>query len=590
MSDPYKVAVAIALTSNHSAVLGAMSKHLLGLDGQIKDIQKSFASWKAPLLGVAAVLGGVAIARGLEALVKHGGAVNHELELMKTAGMGVVETQEAIAQAVKTSGNVLTTTMSENLRHISELRYAFGETTTAIAHLDEIAKANSVLNNVKGGGTDQVWELVKSLEMKGETYDPKSFSSYVDTMTKVVEATRGRVTPADFMSTFKYGRTATLGWSEEFVGGALPRLIQSMKANGGSGGAGGPGNALMSAFAKIVQGQMPKNAAEEFDRMGLAPGGVEHIKGSSQSQIPGGIAGRDLFMSNPYEWVQKILMPALTAHGITSQNDIIAEISKLLPVRTASQIVSEMALQGRFHEGANSPFEKDIRLQGQPMGTAAYGELIKNDYPMVLEAFNKQWVNLPESLGSPLMAPGGPVISAMAGMAQAMGSLAHVAGSNMDAIKSAIGIMQTFGSAGLAVGEFAFKLSGLSAVFQAFGAIPWGAIGSGLDSVKSAIMRLIDFLGAIPGMVGDKLKGMFSNPGNVPGGDPMGLKSPTSFHPGTGTTIKVAPTTINFAIDGRTLGQAVSEQLEFLAEHATGAPAANGLTHFPRADGGMIGT
>ena len=176
--------------------------------------------------------------------------------------------------------------MSENLKHIRELTYAFGNEGAAIAHLDEVSKANAILNNVKGGGTDAVWELVKALEAKGETADPTSFSSYVNTMAKVVQATGGRVTPQMFMQTFKYGRTATLGWDETFVGGALPRLMQSLASGGGGGGgAGGPGNALMSAFAKVVQGQMPKTAAEEFQRLDL--GSAAHIEGSSESQMIG---------------------------------------------------------------------------------------------------------------------------------------------------------------------------------------------------------------------------------------------------------------------------------------------------------------
>jgi hypothetical protein len=125
----------------------------------------------------------------------------------------------------------------------------------------------------------------------------------------------------------------------------------------------------MSAFAKVVQGQMPRKAAAEWAAMGLAPGGVSPIEGGSQS-IVGEISSKDLFTKNPYESVQKTLMPALAAHGITDQNAIIEEISKMFPVRTASQIISEMALQGRYHEGMNSPFEKDIRIQKGAMGAS----------------------------------------------------------------------------------------------------------------------------------------------------------------------------------------------------------------------------
>jgi hypothetical protein len=328
MTEVYKIGVSIALANGVSSVLAIIGRDLLGLNTSIAKVEKSFGRWGLAIGGVAAILGGSAMLKGLAGLAKHGGEVNHQLELMKIAGMQNGEIQASLAQAMKTTGGVTTTTLADNLKHIRELRFAFGDTSKAMLHLNEVSKADAILNSIKGGGKDQVWDLVKSLEQKGVTIDPKEFASYVNTMTKVVEASGGKVTPQMFQSTFKYGRTAMLGWDEAFVGGALPRLIQSMASSGGGGGSGngGPGNALMSAFAKVVQGQMPKTAAEEFDRMGLAPGGAKHIKGSSESQIPGGIAGRDQFMANPYEWVQKTLMPALAKHGITSQNDIIAEI------------------------------------------------------------------------------------------------------------------------------------------------------------------------------------------------------------------------------------------------------------------------
>ena len=104
-------------------------------------------------------------------------------------------------------------------------------------------------------------------------------------------------------------------------------------SGGGNSGTGGPGNALMSAFAKVVQGQMPNKAAHEFANMGLATS-LKDLKGSASTQVD--ILGSKLFQSNPYEWVQQVLMPALAAKGITSQDEITAEISKLFPVRTAS--------------------------------------------------------------------------------------------------------------------------------------------------------------------------------------------------------------------------------------------------------------
>jgi hypothetical protein len=35
-------------------------------------------------------------------------------------------------------------------------------------------------------------------------------------------------------------------------------------------------------------------------------------------------------------------MPAPAAHNITSQNDVISQVSKMFPIRTASHIISEI--------------------------------------------------------------------------------------------------------------------------------------------------------------------------------------------------------------------------------------------------------
>jgi hypothetical protein len=627
MAENYRIGVSIALANGVSPVLAVIMRDLAGVGRRIDQIGAGFGGWSKALGGVAAILGGSAMIGGLIAIAKHGGDVNHQLELMKIAGMDNADIQASIAQAMKTTGSVMTTTLSENLAHIRELRYAFGETSTAMLHLDEISKANMILNAVKGGGKDQVWELVKSLEQKGLTYKPEEFSSYVNTMTKVIEATGGKVTPEMFMSTFKYGRTSMLGWDEGFVGGALPRLMQSMSSGGGGGGgsgSGGPGNALMSAFAKVVQGQMPKKAAAEWERMGLAPGGVSPIEGSSES-IVGDITSKDLFMKNPYEWVQKVLMPALAAKGVTSQNDIIEEVSKMFPVRTASQVISEMALQGRYHEGEKSPFEKDIALQKGAMGLAGGGELMKNDYPTVLKEFNKQWENLLQTLGSPMMQPGGPVMSAMAGLTNTMNSMSQFAAANPEAIK-----IMAYGVAALAAAFIAIPVglllgipAGITAIGVAIGALgylEWGKIRGYLLAFNDAITTFINWLGGIA----DKIKGIFAGlnmgwgpkrdesghminpglldkyiwgePGGKGGGDVDQFKKdledagknyvPMRFDPGTSRP-KLTQTAFSFNVDGRTLAQTVIEQMESLTEHATGSPNYNSVSHFARADGGM---
>lgn len=302
-------------------------------------------------------------------------------------------------------------------------------------------------------------------------------------------------------------------------------------------------------------------------------------------------------MKNPYEWVQKVLMPALAAKGITAQNDIIEEVSKMFPVRTASQVISEMALQGRYHEGEKSPFEKDIALQHGAMGLPGGDELAKNDYPTLLREFNAQFRTLLEALGSPLMQPGGPVMSAMAGLTNTLNSMAQFAAVNPEAIRAigytvaAIGAVFVL-AGGIALASLAAVPLAISAIVVAIGAfitLEWDTFKTAIGSVRDALASFFSWLGGIA----EKIKGLFPGGEGAPQlkkdlDEANKLHVPLSFTPGPRET-KPTPISLSLNVDGRTLAQTLSEELEELYEHATGSPNYNGRSQFGRADGGISG-
>jgi hypothetical protein len=62
------------------------------------------------------------------------------------------------------------------------------------------------------------------------------------------------------------------------------------------------------------------------------------------------------------------------------------------------------------------------------------------------------------------------------------------------------------------------------------------------------------------------------------------------FDPGNKGTLKAQPITLSLNVDGRTLAQTLSDQLEYLYEHPTGAPSYDGMRKHIPANGGMVGT
>ncbi|MGN6536408.1 MAG: hypothetical protein ACTHKQ_11855 [Mesorhizobium sp.] len=591
--DVWKIGVTMSLTNAVSPVIAVIVSDLLGLKGNVKDVEGEFRSWQPAIAGAIAALTGTAMIGGILKLADAGSEVNHQLELMKVAGMQNVEIQQAMAQAMQTAADVQTTTYAGNLEHIRELRYAFGRTDEADQFLTDVSRSNSILNAVKGGGQDQVWDLVKSLEQKGITTDPATFMSYVDKMTKVVEATGGRVTPAQFMSAIKYGRTAALGWDEGFITGALPRLIQSMSGAGNSG-TGGPGNALMSAFAKVVQGQMPKKAAEEFSRLGLTTS-YSDIQGSSQAEA--GIRGASAFSANPYEWVQTVLMPTLKANGITSQDAIIQEISKLFPVRTASQVITEMGLQGRFSMGANSPFEKDMRLQNGAMGLGqSYSELSSNDYSTVMAQLTAQFQSLLQVLGAPAAVAAIPVLKsltdtlttmsrfasqnqgsmdiivrgivALGGALLALGSVAMIAaaiaiiGPETAAVAAVVGAISVLAAIdwkdALAVAKFLPIVGQIVTAVELLAGLNWNAVAAALTGIEKSIQGFIQWITSVPSSILSPGPDALKPPPGMPGmndlGHRWGLYKPSSYVP-PASGAHAQPVAIY--LDGRKVGEMV---------------------------------
>jgi hypothetical protein len=157
------------------------------------------------------------------------------------------------------------------------------------------------------------------------------------------------------------------------------------------------------------------------------------------------------------------------------------------------------------------------------------------------------------------------------------------------------------------VGTRALEGAGLGAVggaaIGAFGG-PVGAVGGAIlggaagglyglteglfKSYSKTVPMVDDFgreLGATTGSVkgfGDALRGL----GGGASGSWDDSAKKMNFLEGPKSTLKAQPISLSLNIDGRVLAQTTTEQLEYLTEHATGAPSYNGQSHFARADSG----
>lgn len=392
------------MTSNAPAVLSTLSSQLLGVHAKVKDLEKGFTRLYGVVSGGVMIAGGAAGLSVLNKMADKGKELIHQQELMRQAGFKQVEINQAVAKSWDLTRRVQTTVASENLKHIRELTYVTGDMNSAISVLGPVSKANAILNSVsQSGDRDQVFELVKSLESKGlaTAEERQSFLSYIDMMVRANQATGGRVTPKMFMSTLKYARTAKYGWNEEFITQILPRMMQEWASGGGGGGSGvgGPGNALMSGYSQIVSGVMGRKAAAQLSAIGLAT-----IHGNKDiTRAYASVKDEDLFITNPYEWVQRDLVPKLIAKDGHDVKKILSDIGKMFPTRTWGSAISEFVLQGRAFLGDDSsPYEKDRRQTLKALGLSGFDPLSIKDPNLVGAIYDSQMENLGEAIGSPL--------------------------------------------------------------------------------------------------------------------------------------------------------------------------------------------
>lgn len=558
-----------------SPVLAIISRDLLGVHARVGEIEKGFGRWSLAIGGIGAIMAGGAIFGGMVKLAERGSEVNHQLELMKLQGMQVADIHEAAARAMQVSGSVLTSTYSENLQHIRELRYAFGDTPDALKYLEAVTMANATLNAMHGGGTDQVWELVKSLEEKGLTAKPEEFMSYIGQMTKAVVASSGKVTPAQFFSAFKYGRTAMLGWDEMFVTQYLPRSIQSWSGGGMNIGTGGPGNALMSVFQTVIGGHMTKAAANIWSNLKLAT--TEKIPGSSRVLTHVNEALKSAAIKNPYEFAQ-MLEPTIMEKTRGNKQKMIELLGQMFQNRTAGAIMTQYILQGRALLGDQSPYEKDARLQREAFDQRmSYDELIKHDYQTMMLAFHAQWKSLNQVLGAPLTQAGGPVVRALAGITHFMNVVSQIAQAHPEAIEIVadalaalaaslvIGGLVALGAAIWSVIGAGTILVALAAGLASFAALNWPAIQSAIEPFTSWLDSMDK---SIAGWVKNHLpSGWAPSDQNGGGGGPYGgLDKQSSYIP-PARSITVQPAKVAINLDGRTLGEA---QVGFIARQGAG--------------------
>lgn len=399
MSFAYSVAIKLTVANLASQGVRMLANDLLGAHGNAVKLEGKLKALKMIAVGYGMERAGAGILGFMDKAVDASKSYTHQIALMNAAGMTHKEIAGSIASAWSTSRNVITSSATENLHAIQELRSVFGQgegMQHAYAVLPVVQRAKAILESLTGKEQDGVaFDMIKAIEVstKGAVTVPAMLRQS-EAMTKALTAFGGTLTVSDFHQTLKQAKAAAPFLSDDFKYTILPTIMQEMKS--GHGGAQAAGTAIATMFGTIKGHAIQTRMIPAWMDAGLISANNvvadKHHKGMSKI-APGGVAGEDLFSSNPYEWAQRFLVPA---RDRLMQKDHLDEIGAYYAL-TGNRNTAFM-MQTLANKGAQiARDQKLIETVGSSYG--AYQKLLKTDPQLAEQAMHNQWQNVLSILG-----------------------------------------------------------------------------------------------------------------------------------------------------------------------------------------------
>lgn len=299
--------------------------------------------------------------------------VDVEENRIASLGFGKKATDEAVqyAKAMKTFG----TSTLDNLTLVRDGVTAFGDVHHAQWVAPTLAKmkfANEAMYGEHGVENEKKFmDMLKVIEMRNGLKSKESFQEQANIIQQVITATGGRVQAEEWLNVIKTGGIAAKGMDNKAFYYKMEPLVQEM-------GGHRVGTSMMSAYQNLYQGRTTQRAAANLDKFGLIGdySKVKHNKTGDLSYLDiGAIKGADLFKKDQFAWMEKVLVPALNAKGITKESDVIDAIGSIFSNRTASNLFAQMYMQrdqihknAKLNEGAFNIDQLNTQAQGTTSG------------------------------------------------------------------------------------------------------------------------------------------------------------------------------------------------------------------------------
>lgn len=356
MFEAYSIGIRLSLLGNVGTSLHALSNAFLKTEGRAGGLRKKMEGIERLATRSAGMMAaGMAITASFKPAVDQAIKLEQAMNRLKAMNLGGAQTSALTNKAIEISRNVKGMSQADAVTLVTEAQSITGDSEHTMLLAPGLAKMKFGLETyMKNGGhgeghgeaaESQFRDVVKVMEMRGlmRNFTADKATQLEDLFTKAFVASGGTVKPSDFLSMMKTAGVAGKQMSPDFML-ALGHVMQEM---GGSR----TGTALMSAYNNWENGRTTDMAAEELARLGLVK--KDHIKHTTTGRMKGikqdALINSELYMSNPLDYLNRVVLPAMAAKGIGNsgdaakdQKDVLAEISTLFTNRTASALFSQL--------------------------------------------------------------------------------------------------------------------------------------------------------------------------------------------------------------------------------------------------------
>lgn len=355
------------LAERQRATQAASSKFQSGLHG----------AHTTAMRGAMGVGGGMAMLHGLHGPIEEAKKFQIETQRIAALGMGDKISADAVkfGQGMKTYG----TSVRDNVSLVRDGLTVFADLHHAEMVAPTLAKmkfANEAMYGEEHGAENEkkFMDMLKVIEMRGGLASDKKFREQADNIQRVITATGGRVQGEEWLNVIKTGGVAAKGLTDKALYFQMEPLVQEMGGNR-------VGTSMMSAYQNVYQGKTTKRSAMMMQDLGLIADSskVKHDKVGQVSQLGvGALKGSEIFRENQFEWMEKILLPALAAKGITEKQQVLDAMGGIFSNRTASNLFAQMYLQkDQIHKNAtlNAGADGIDQLHDKAKGSTAGNEI-----------------------------------------------------------------------------------------------------------------------------------------------------------------------------------------------------------------------